>query len=189
MTKYWCLVILIQFIFSCYIANGDFPFNDQITVPMSYDNLSKSNKTTRNAIVMLIHKFDVDRISSSISMLDNFCQDGKGSDIIIFHHDYPFKEDMEGIRSKTSRFVDFVNVDICLSRAPNIKNFDLFNNNPSWYKRGKWSYHTMIRFWFHDIFHLQVMKNVQYYMRIDDDSKFRARFQNVFDTVKGKNGS
>ena len=166
LTAIFIILMYIPIIFA------EFPDNNTITIPMSYDNLSQSNKTSRNAIVMLIHKFDTMRISSSISMLDNYCQDSKQSDVIIFHHDFPFTREIDDIRGKTERFVDFVNVDVCLSRAPNIKNFDLFINNPSWYKRGKWSYHTMIRFWFHDIFHLQVMKNVEYYMRIDDDSKF-----------------
>ena len=32
------------------------------------------------------------------------------------------------------------------------------------------------------------MKNVEYYMRIDDDSKFKGKFKNVFDIMKTKSG-
>lgn len=163
--------------------------NGMITVPITRDNLSQSNKKSRNAVVLLVHKFDQGHLHNIIKMLDKNMNDHKQTDIIIFHHHYPFNKEMGELRGNTTRYIDFANVDICLSRAPNMKDgFDLFNTNPTWHKRGKWSYHSMIRFWFYDVFHLNVMKNVEYYMRIDDDSKFNDKFNDVFDIMRKRNG-
>jgi hypothetical protein len=166
----------------------DIQANGTIRLPLTYDNLSQSNKTRRNAVVLLIHKYDEHKLKSIVQMLDATMRDNFESDMIIFHHDYPVIREIEELRNHTKRYIDFVNVDICLSRAPNINDFDLFKNDPNWFKRGKWSYHTMIRFWFSDIFHLNVMKNVNFYMRIDDDSKFRATFPDVFKITAEREG-
>jgi hypothetical protein len=161
-----------------------------VNLRITHENLSQSSsaKKIRNAIVLLIHKFDQSAIQELIHMVDNTLEDDYHSDFIIFHSHYPFQAEISQIRGNTSRNVDFVNVDLCLLRQPNIPNFDLYKDDPTWSKRGKWAYHQMIRFWFHDIFFLPVMQNVEYYMRIDDDSKFKAKFKNVFNIMEEKKG-
>ena len=47
------------------------------------------------------------------------------------------------------------------------------------FKRGKWNYHNMIRFWFRSIFLLPVFSNVEYLMRLDTDVQLPPAFWEV----------
>lgn len=178
--------LIISILISCESIN-EYNF-DILTIPATPSHLSNSTKVRRNAITLLIHTVHVKVISRIISMLDDKLLDNQDSDVIIFHNGYPHYTDMIEIRSKTNRFIDFVNIDNIFNRLPDFDGFDPYTTDPTWYKRGKWSYHNMIRFWFSDVFHLNVMKNVDFFLRIDDDSGFSQKFKSVFVTIKERHG-
>ena len=121
-------------------------------------------------------------------MIDRNFIDNYDADVLIFHGDYPFSTDVDKIRKSTKRSIDFLNVDNIINRMPVLKGFDPYIVDPTWRKRGKWSYHGMIRFWFSDIFSLPIMDNVEYFLRLDDDSVFQGPVINVFQIIKNKSG-
>lgn len=63
---------------------------------------------------------------------------------------------------------------------------DACREKTSYRVRGKWNYLLMIRFWFKSLFELPQLKNYQYIMRLDDDSRIRGRWFNVFDEMRRK---
>lgn len=46
----------------------------------------------------------------------------------------------------------------------------------------------MCKFWIYEIFHLPIMHNVDYFLRMDDDSEFKAKFNNPFLAMKTNSG-
>ncbi len=115
-------------------------------------------------------------------MVDSFIPDNFDAVFTIFHNDYPV-EDTQILRRGTKRKVDFYNIDWHFNRPPISSRgdrtiIDLYKDDPNWSKRGKWNYQNMIRFWFQDIF--EIYSDVQYFIRLDDDSKFLVPCENFF---------
>ena len=65
--------------------------------------------------------------------------------------------------------------------------FDACRTKSSWWRRGKWNYQLMIRFWFKLLFELPQLDQYEYIMRLDDDSKILNRWLNVFEEMRNKN--
>lgn len=103
---------------------------------------------------------------------------------MLFHTGFPFASEIAQIMSATRRRVIFRNVDREFASFPN--GFDPYTNEPTFWKRGKWNYHHMIRFWFKLIFDIEEMKNFDYVMRLDTDSRLIGKWANVFDLMKVK---
>ena len=156
------------------------------TVVLS-SNLSGVKKERRNIIALLLPDvaFDLTPTTELIAGIDKNFQDNHEADLVIFHEGYPFADGMKYVRGATKRNVDFVNVDSIFNQHP--PNFDPYQTDPNWWKRKKWGYHQMIKFWFSDIFTLSVMDNVDIFFRIDDDSCFLAPFGNLFKVMQDLN--
>lgn len=88
----------------------------------------------------------------------------------------------------TSRAIDFANVDFLFRRVPYFKDFNPYSNDPTWQKNGKWNYHNMIRFWLIDVFDHPLLENVEYFMRMDEDSMLQSALVDVFQLMKDRRG-
>jgi len=142
-------------------------------------NLSKS----RDAIVLLIKNinlFDIQRYRKFINMFESISNWQYPCTLIIFHESFPLYKEMIRMReiayhvTNNTLTVDFVNIEKVFYKMYenfNVFNYDHYNQNPTWYKHSKWGYHQMIRFFFSDIFNLSIMRNVDYFLRLDDDSR------------------
>lgn len=161
--------------------------NENELLLVAPSSLCSTRKKQRNAIILLIHGLHVHVVKDLLKMFDNKFLDNKQTDIIFFHNGYPFMEDIFELRNYTSRCLDFVNVDSIFSRLPTFEGFDPYMTNPTFSKRSKWSYHNMIRFWFSDLLRIDIMQNVEYFVRIDDDSGFSTKFSDFFQLIKEKN--
>lgn len=157
-------------------------------VPSSLSNSDRN--ISRNAILLLVRKVSVNKTLEIIKMTNDMVNDRIQSDLIIFHGSYPYKDEIIYLRNTSHRNIDFINVDAILNRISLIPNFDPYDVDPTWTKldKVKWSYHNMIRFWFSDVFHLPIMRNVEYYLRIDDDSKITTRTPNLFNRMRRTKG-
>jgi hypothetical protein len=173
------------------IGDNSGRFNTTITLPTTIENLSASNKTSRNVIAILMYKIVKDEMFDRLKMLDYCMNDNHDTDLIIFHSDYINRNDIHEYRTATKRFIDFLNVDTVMTRIPTeIENFDPYLTDSTWSARSKWGYQNMIRFWFRDIFLLDVMQNVEYYLRLDDDSSFLKVIPfNIFNLMSEKKGN
>ena len=109
------------------------------------------------------------------------------SDIVIFHTAYPLKAHMQSIASVTKRRVIFYNVDDAFTSFP--KGFDPYENEPTWTKRGKWNYQQMCRFWFKLVLDIPLVHEYEYFMRLDDDSRIRGVWFDIFEFMKMKNAT
>lgn len=103
-----------------------------------WENLSNSNKTNRNIIVMLLPavKSDSNVIERLIFMADNYLDDNKETDIVIMHNGFPDISEIYTIRNLTTRFIDFINIDHEFERIPIMEDFDPYINTPTFRKRG-----------------------------------------------------
>ena len=97
--------------------------------------------------------------------------------------------DVSTIRNFTDRPIDFANIDFLFRRVPFLSNFNPYTADPTWQKNGKWNYHNMIRFWLMDVFDHPLMDNVDYYMRVDEDSLFQSNLVNVFELMRQRRGN
>jgi hypothetical protein len=184
-------IILAACFFCCYGVNlieyVDFD-GIKYQVPSSLSNSDR--KIPRNAILLLVRKVSVNKTLGIIEMTNEMVHDHHRADLIIFHGVYPYKEEISTLRNASKRNIDFVHVDSVLNRVSHIENFEPYDVDPTWTKNDKvkWSYHHMIRFWFSDIFHMPIMSNVEYYLRLDDDSKITTRTPNLFNRMRRARG-
>jgi hypothetical protein len=101
------------------------------------------------------------------------------------HSDDPYQSDLRRLTKKIRRQVLFLNIGIFFNLFPT--GFDPCKTKTSYRVRGKWNYLLMIRFWFKILFELPQLKNYEYIMRLDDDSKLTGKWINVFDEMRQKN--
>jgi hypothetical protein len=137
-----------------------------------------------NAIAILASHDDFWDVASRLTQLDARLQDNCSSTILLFHTGFPFASEMKRIRNSTYRRVIFQNVDQYFALFP--KNFNPYLTEPTFWKRGKWNYHQMIRFWFKHIFETDKMQQFDYVMRLDTDSRLLGKWYNVFELMKVK---
>jgi hypothetical protein len=143
-----------------------------------------SSKAKRNAIAFLYND-QVQHLAPTIAILDTLFKDNISSDIVIFHTAYPLKAHMKTIASATKRRVIFYNVDDAFTSFP--KGFNPYETEPTWTKRGKWNYQHMCRFWFKLVMDIPLVHEYEYFMRLDDDSRIRGVWFDVFQFMKMKN--
>lgn len=170
------------------VTQNEFKSNDYlIEFPRSQTPTTMTlsrQATKRNAIFLLIPIVEINSdFEKFIRRLDTLKNDDT-SDIIFFHHSYPTNNDILTIRGWSPRTIDFVNIDAVFNRVDN--NLDPYFTTPSWSKRKKWSYQNMIRFWFYDVFHFEILQNIEYFLRLDDDSELTKCDVNIFEAMKSK---
>lgn len=145
--------------------------------------VSKTRSTLKSpgAIVILTSR-DFTQVAVQLSSIDQHLLDNYENHIIICHSGYPFSSDISRILRSTRRNVVFRNVDKELTSFP--QGFDPYSNQPTWSRRGKWSYHQMIRFWFKMIFEMPEIQQYDYIMRLDDDSQLLGLWFNIFTKMR-----
>ena len=187
------LLTLLMIIFIVYICNG---LTERIDMQISSSckstseknslisvcNLSIKNSTS--AIAFLYNEQILDLIPK-IVQLDRYFSDNMSSDIIIFQTGYSLKRDLETIANTTKRQITFYNVDAFFTSFPD--GFDPYLEEPTWTKRGKWSYHHMCRFWFKHVTDIPLVNKYDYLMRLDSDSGLLGNWFNIFNLMEKKN--
>ena len=142
-----------------------------------------SSRANNSAIAFLFTD-QVQMLAPKIVVIDSHLADNKSADIIIFHTGYPFRAQLQAIANATRRRVIFMNVDQYFVSFPD--GFDPYLEDPTWSKREKWNYHHMCRFWFKMVVDIPVVKTYEYLMRLDDDSKLKGPWFDVFEFMKQK---
>ena len=149
----------------------------------SNSRMSTWNPTakTRKTAISFLYGNQVQKLAPRISLLDKFLSDSLSSDIVVFHTDYPLKAHMQIVANATRRQVIFYNADDAFTSFP--EGFNPYLEDPTWQKRGKWNYQHMCRFWFKLIMDIPIVLGYEYLMRLDDDSKLLAVWNDVFDLM------
>jgi Glycolipid 2-alpha-mannosyltransferase len=156
---------------------------------INVDKLRTRPSKVRNVILCLIRGFNLTALSRQLGNVDTFVLDNFESDFIVFHDEFPEDSEMKAIRGLTQRRVDFVDVSRLLRRpAVEDSRFDPYEMQPTWRSGGKWNYQQMCRFWFSDVFLLPMLDDVQYYMRIDEDSQFIGKPVEMFTKTADSKG-
>jgi hypothetical protein len=144
----------------------------------------------RNIIAMLVRNTEkiVPSIKKQIGMMDGKYRDGLRSHFVILHDGFLLMKDIYEIRNNTKRMVEFINVDPFFVEIPKVRGFDPYERNPFSIKGGKWSYTQMIKFWFNDFFELSMLMDVDYYLRMDDDSVYLGPVNDIFTAMESRKG-
>jgi hypothetical protein len=137
-----------------------------------------------NAFAILTTLGDLAQLTSRLTQLDARLRDNCSSTILLFHTGFPFASDITRIMSSTRRRVILHNVDQYFASFPD--GFDPYLIEPTFWYRGKWNYHQMIRFWFKHVFEIDKLQRFEYVMRLDTDSRLLGRWFNVFEMMKVK---
>ena len=139
----------------------------------------------------MLREINVPLMLKFLTMFDRIMVNDLKTEVTLFLEDFPMIGVICFLRNSTLRNVHFVNIAEMFIRsyvqpgAPQI--LDPFRDDPNFYKGKKWSYHNMIRFWFSDIFELSgVMDNVEYFLRLDHDSKIDPISFDIFQLLSNK---
>jgi hypothetical protein len=153
------------------------PNDDENRVMCEYPIANSSN-----AIAVLTSHNDFMELASRLTQFDARLLDNCSSAILLFHTGFPFASEIAKIMKSTRRRVIFRSVDKYFALFPD--GFDPYLNEPTFWKRGKWNYHQMIRFWFKLIFEIDEIQPFEYIMRLDTDSRLIGRWFNVFELMR-----
>jgi len=146
----------------------------------SSDSLSHS----RDLIAILIPRIS-SKLIHRLELIDLNFGDNFSTNLLIMLSNDPYKSDLIRLTKRIKRQVLFLNIGILFNLFP--IGFDPCTTKTSYRVRGKWNYLLMIRFWFKILFELPQIKKYEYIMRLDDDSKLKGRWINVFDEMRDKN--
>jgi len=145
-------------------------------------NCPKIPLNSSNAIAILTSVADFSELPARLSRLDAQFLDNCSTSILLFHTGFPFRSEIKQMIDSTRRRIIFRNVDNLFATFPD--GFDPYGNEPTFWKRGKWNYHHMIRFWFKLVFETSEVQSLEYIMRLDTDSRLIGKWTNVFDSMK-----
>lgn len=144
----------------------------------------RSSSSSKNLITILTPKISSELINR-LELLDINFNDNFSTNILVMYSIKPKKFDLLYLTNKLRRQILFLDIDIFFNLFPN--NFDPCKTKTSFRVRGKWNYSLMIRFWFKILFELPQLKQYEYIMRLDDDSKLTGKWINVFKEINEKN--
>lgn len=152
-----------------------------------YSLLIKNISTTTMpyVIALLTNGENYTSLGERLGQLDRSLQDNYTASIIIFHEGYLTDRDIHLVSRHTQRKVTLRNVDKYFSSFPN--GFDPYLEKPNWSKVSKWGYHHMINFWFKVVFDLPEIKNSEYMMRLDSDSRLGGNWGDIFQLMRRNN--
>ncbi len=150
----------------------------------SYYGLLRSPSTSKNLIAILTPKISF-KLNQILQLLDLNLADNFTTNVLFIYNNDAYEDDLLRLSNSTRRQVLFLDVDHAFNLFP--VGFDPCRTKTSFYRRGKWNYQLMIRFWFKILFQLPQLQEYEYIMRLDDDSKIRGRWINVFDEMRNKN--
>ncbi|CAF1359573.1 unnamed protein product [Adineta ricciae] len=147
-----------------------------------YDT-SRSSTSSRDLIVIMTPKFSTYLIPR-LEQLDVRLADNFATPLLIMHNHHLHENDLICINKTIKREVMFLDISIVFTLFPS--NFDSCRTRSSWWRRGKWNYQLMIRFWFKILFELPLFQHYEYIMRLDDDSQILGPWINVFHEMRTK---
>ncbi len=145
---------------------------------------SNYSSDNNDLITILVPRISSKLIKRLIFMDLNFA-DNFSTSLLIMHNGDLYESDLLRLTKRIKRQMLFLDVGIFFNLFP--IGFDPCKTKTSYRVRGKWNYLLMIRFWFKILFELPQIKKYEYIMRLDDDSKLKGKWINVFDEMRDKN--
>ena len=154
---------------------------------VNYQSEKSALPLSRDVIAIL-----TPRLSSSLfdrlKSLDERFLDGHSSDLLVFHTSVPRRPaELLTISEKIFRRLFFVNIAPIFVRYP--RGFDRCREHSTYWRRGKWNYQQMIRFWFVTLFEREEFQSIEYLLRLDDDSRLLNAWPNLFAEMRQRNAS
>jgi hypothetical protein len=146
--------------------------------------LLHSPSSNKNLIAILTPKVS-SKLIQTLQLLDLNLADSFTTNVLLMYNNEPHKYDLLRLSNSTKRQVLFLDVGNAFNLFP--IGFDPCRIKTSFYRRGKWNYQLMIRFWFKILFELPQLQQYEYIMRLDDDSQVTGKWINVFDEMRNKN--
>ncbi|CAM4979272.1 unnamed protein product [Rotaria socialis] len=184
---YWSLVPLL---IRCYANRRNIPLQkekihlEEVQCQILLKNHHRNEVNYGGSAIAFLVLDDFASLSTIINNVDTNFADNYTSDLVIFHSNYPLKSAREAIFGCTPRRILLCNIDRIFASYPH--GFNPYLEEPTSFKRGKWNYHQMIRFWFKFIFELSVIRNYKYVMRLDDDARLQGKWFNCFEEMERK---
>ena len=149
----------------------------------TFGNISSSS-SGQDLIVIMTPKVSK-KLVSRFQLLDINLSDNFSTPLLVMHSDHLDEDRLMRLANTTKRQMMFLDISSIFNMFPS--DFNAYRTKSSWWKRGKWNYQLMIRFWFKTLFELHQLKSYKYIMRLDDDSRILARWINVFQEMRTKN--
>jgi hypothetical protein len=148
----------------------------------TYDTLPVSS-SSKDLIVIMTPKVSL-KLVPRLQLLDFNLSDNFTTPLLIMYNNQPDQDNLMRLANTTRRQMMFLDVSSIFTLFPS--GFDTCRTRSSYWRRGKWNYQIMIRFWFKILFELPQFKQYEYIMRLDDDSKILGIWINVFDEMRSK---
>lgn len=119
-----------------------------------------------------------------LKLLDVNLSDNFTTPLLIMYSSYTPQDRLKQLAKSARRQMMFVDFSVIFTLYP--PGFDRCRTRTTYWRRGKWNYHQMIRFWFKILFELPLFKQYEYIMRLDDDSLVQGVWINVFEEMRKK---
>jgi hypothetical protein len=175
----------INYIFYCPVMDAlttkVIPRLDELEI-ITYDTL-RSPSSSKDLIVIMTPKASK-KLVARLKLLDVNLSDNFTTPLLIMHSSQPNQDYLMRLANTTRRQMMFLDISSVFTLFPS--NFDPCRTTTPWRARGKWNYQLMIRFWFKILFELPQLKQYEYIMRLDDDSKVMGTWINVFSEMRNK---
>ena len=139
--------------------------------------------SNRDLIVILTPRASM-RLATRLQVLDTNLSDNFTTPLLIMYSNHPHQDSLKELSKTTRRKMMFVDISAIFTLFP--PGIDSCRNRTSYWRRGKWNYQQMIRFWFKILFELHLFKQYEYIMRLDDDSQIQGVWINVFEEMRKK---
>lgn len=141
------------------------------------------SSTSRNLIVILTPYVSM-RLVPRLQSLDVNLSDNFTTPLLIMCNNLPNQDYLKRLSKSTRRQMMFLDITPIFTLFP--PGIDSCRTRTSYWRRGKWNYQQMIRFWFKILFQLPLFYQYDYIMRLDDDSQVLGTWINVFDEMRKK---
>ncbi len=143
----------------------------------------RASSSSKDLIVIMTPKASL-KLVPRLKLLDFNFSDNFTTPLLIMHSNQPDEDYLMRLANTTRREMMFLDISSIFNLFPT--NFDTCRTRSSYWRRGKWNYQLMIRFWFKILFELPQFKKYEYIMRLDDDSTILGIWINVFDEMRSK---
>jgi hypothetical protein len=159
------LAILVLFIiyyhFYCSLIDAlttkVIPHLDELKI-YTYDSLHATS-SSKDLIVILTPKASL-KLVPRLKLLDFNLSDNFTTPLLIMHTNQPNEDYLMRLANTTRRQMMFLDISSIFSLFPS--GFDTCRTRSSYWRRGKWNYQLMIRFWFKILFELPQFKQYEY---------------------------
>lgn len=140
-----------------------------------------ATSSSRDLIVILTPRASL-KLAPRLKLLDLNLSDNFTTPLLIMHSNQPGQDYLRRLAGTTRRQMMFLDINAIFGLFP--PGIDTCRTSTSYWRRGKWNYQLMIRFWFKILFEVPLFKQYEYMMRLDDDSQILGVWMNVFDEMR-----